>query len=81
MVTETLEHKVWLRSESELTDHHFQRSTAHMRLGGRTQKRRALLSMEHCSAQWQKMWVQSRSPSRGTLRFSGTPSSEPFLPS
>ena len=24
---------------------------------------------------------KSRSPSRGTLRFSGTPSSEPFLPS
>ena len=25
--------------------------------------------------------LKSRSPSRGTLRFSGTPSSEPFLPS
>ena len=25
--------------------------------------------------------AKSRSPSRGTLRFSGTPSSEPFLPS
>ena len=25
--------------------------------------------------------TKSRSPSRGTLRFSGTPSSEPFLPS
>ena len=24
---------------------------------------------------------KSQSPSRGTLRFSGTPSSEPFLPS
>ena len=27
------------------------------------------------------MSPKSRSPSRGTLRFSGTPSSEPFLPS
>ena len=36
---------------------------------------------KHLNAEFQRIAPKSRSPSRGTLRFSGTPSSEPFLPS